>query len=246
MGVFLLLLTAAPVVASCDRVKLPLKRVECERKAGHPVKALELVDDWLVKKPKDKKAAKLRDALQREVVQLQWFSEPEGATVSRDGEELGPTPISLTLDPGRYVFRFTHEGYQPLEREESAIAGTMPKLTAVLEKAPAPVLERPPEPVAEPPAPVPAVTAAAAPRAERDAREAREHSMAPFVLGSAGIFVAIGGGVLILTSLLSPTLDSAAQTRQWVGYGLVGAGAAAGIAAIIWLLVDRRPGAGAR
>jgi len=228
-----LLLAAVP----CERVKPPLKRAECERKAGHFGQALELVDEWLAKKPRDKKAAKLREQLEQQLVHLEWFSEPEGAMVARDGEELGPTPLSLTLDPGRYVFRFTHEGYQPLEREETAVAGTRPKLTAVLEKLPAPV----PEPVVEQAAAPQLIAPVPAPSPPPE----KEHSNAPLILGSAGIFVAIGGGVLILTSLLAPASDQSAAMRQWVGYGLVGAGAAAGIAAIIWLLIDRRPGAAA-
>src|SRR5688572_11869385 len=110
----LFILAAAPAPCTSN---VPLKRAQCERKAGRPVKALELIDDFLIKRPQDRKALKLREQLAKEVVLIEWFSEPEGATVTLDGEELGPTPITITVDPGKHAFRFTREGYQALERE---------------------------------------------------------------------------------------------------------------------------------
>lgn len=230
------------LMATCDRVRPALKRAGCERKAGHTLKAMELVEEHLAKKPRDKKALKLREALRGEVVTVECFSEPDGALVSvDDADPAGSTPLTVTLDAGRHVFHFTHDGYVALEREETAVAGTRPKLTAVLEKVPAPRVD---EPLAAPVAalaPAPQVIVAPGPPTSETPKPA--HSSAPLVIGSAGIFIAIGGGVLILTSALSPVFDVSARNRQWVGYGLVGAGAAAGLAAIIWLLIDRRPGA---
>jgi hypothetical protein len=249
------------LLAACDS-HVPLKRAQCEHKAGHPVRALEIVDDFLLKRPHDKAALKLRAKLQKEIVLIDWFSEPEGAMVSRDGEELGPTPLSLTVDPGRHTFRFSSEGYQSLEREENAVAGTHPKLTAVLDRLPGPAKPETPAPGASdlpaaqasqtvPPA-SPAAPSAEAPRlrqpevASEPAPAPSRHSNVPLIIGTAGLFVAIGGGVLILTSYLglnaNPS-DSAARTRQYVGFALAGVGVALGVSAIIWLLIDRKPGA---
>lgn len=242
---FFLLLAAVP---SCDRIRPLPKRVECERKAGHVLKALDFVEVALAKKPKDKKLLKLRDGLEAEVVTFEWFSEPEGALAWVDSEDpAGSTPISIRVDPGRHTFHFTHDGYLPLARDENAVSGTRPKLTAVLERE---VKEEPvppePEVAQQQPQPQPAPPEAVqepAPRPKPVSAATREYSKAPLILGTAGIFVAIGGGVLILTSALSQTFDSGAQLRQYVGYGLAAAGAAAGIAALLWLLIDRRPGA---
>jgi hypothetical protein len=205
---------------SCDRVRPLPKRAECERKAGHTLAALELVEEHLSRKPRDKKVLKLKDALRAELVHAELYSEPEGALVSVDGADpAGSTPLTIPLDAGRHAFRFTLEGYQPLERTQDCVAGTRPRV--------------PPEAVV---APQPADAKPAAPRE-------RQFSNVPLVIGAAGLFVAIGGGVLLLTSALSPVTDSSAAYRQYAGYALAGVGVAAGVAAIIWLLYERRPGA---
>lgn len=245
-AVLLSLLLLAAV--NCDRIRPLPKRAECERKAGHTSKALELVEEHLANKPRDKKAVKLRDQLKAELVTVELYSEPDGALVSVDGADpAGSTPLTIPLDAGRHVFRFTLDGHLPLDRDATAIAGTRPKLTAVLERiATPPVLD---ETVRDTPAVVPTpLTPAASPVnvAAVPAAAPRAHSNAPFVLGAAGIFVAIAGGVLILTSALAQQPDSATLYRQYAGYALAGVGAAAAIAALIWLLYDHRPGAGER
>lgn len=240
-----MLLVAA---VSCERVRPLPKRAECERKAGHTLEALELVEEHLLKKPRDKKVLKLRDALRAEVVNAELYSEPEGALVSVDGADpAGSTPLTVPLDAGRHSFRFTLEGYQPLERAQDCVAGTRPKVTAVLEPVPRP---QEPAPAAAQAAPesttaAPAEALATPPPDEpKPARPPeRQFSNVPLVIGAAGLFVAIGGGVLILTSALSPVSDASAAYRQYAGYALAGVGVAAGIAAIVWLLYERRPGA---
>jgi hypothetical protein len=249
------LLSAAP---SCDKVRALPKRAECEHKAGHVVRALSVLDEHLAAKPKDKKALKLRALWAAEAVTFEWFSEPDGALVSVDADDpIGGTPITATVDPGLHTFHFTHEGCVQLERKETAVSGTRPKLTAVLERVGKPDAGPEPGPAASAtaaPATTPAATAAAAPaaapaQAVAPAPEKPAGSRAPYILGTAGLFVAIGGGVLVFTSILalSPGVpNEAAVTREYVGFGLIGVGVAAGVAAIVWLLIDRPPGAGTR
>ncbi len=244
LTVLLAMLLVATV--SCDRVRPLPKRAECERKAGHTLEALELVEEHLLKKPRDKKALKLRDALRAELVHAELYSEPEGALVSVDGADpAGSTPLTVPLDAGRHTFRFTLEGHQPLERTQDCVAGTRPNVTAVLEPLPRPQEPAPAVAEAGPAPAAPAEAIAVQPAAEQKPVPARERqfSNVPLVIGAAGLFVAIGGGVLILTSALSPVTDTSAAYRQYAGYALAGVGVAAGIAAIVWLLFERRPGA---
>lgn len=45
-------------------------------------------------------------------------SDPEGATIEMDGEEIDTTPATLTdLEPGTYTLRLTHSGYEPVTTE---------------------------------------------------------------------------------------------------------------------------------
>lgn len=248
----LLFTSVLSVLAACDS-HVPMKRATCEHREGRITKALEVIDDFLLKRPREQKALRLREKWAQEVVLVQWFSEPEGALVALDGEELGPTPITVTVDPGRHTFRFTHDGFAPLVREENAVSNTRPKLTAVLDRLPgAPPVEQTQAPAEVAPAPVTSAQpdeggpVTAAPAAAVAVETATRRSAAPLILGTAGLFAAIGGGVLVLTSLLAldgHTGDANAVTRQYVGFALAGAGVAAGIAAIVWLLIDRRPGA---
>jgi len=49
---------------------------------------------------------------------LQVKSIPSGAMVSIDGVDKGPTPIEITLEPGRYKVKVALEGFEAIESEE--------------------------------------------------------------------------------------------------------------------------------
>jgi eukaryotic-like serine/threonine-protein kinase len=53
---------------------------------------------------------------------LQVKSIPSGAMVSIDGIDKGPTPIEITLSPGRYKVKVALEGFEAIESEEDVRA----------------------------------------------------------------------------------------------------------------------------
>jgi serine/threonine-protein kinase len=53
---------------------------------------------------------------------LQVKSIPSGAMVSIDGVDKGPTPIEITLQPGRYKVKVALEGFEAIESEEDVRA----------------------------------------------------------------------------------------------------------------------------
>jgi hypothetical protein len=232
----LLVLLAVP---DCAKLKNPLAAVQCEQKHGHFVKALERVEQYLATKPKKppKVALKLRDQLRTQVTTYDIFSEPEGATVTVDG---APLSKPLVVNPGHHAFHVELEGFRPLDRDEIAIAGTHPKLTLVLERLP---LADEPVPVIEAKAGLPAAApeVTAPPRAEGPPAP-KADSPLPFVFGGVGLAAVVTGGALLFTSEIQHVQGG----RRTASYVVLGVGAALSLTAIIWLLVERRPGADLR
>jgi hypothetical protein len=231
-AVLLALLLAAP----CAKQKNPLLAAKCEQKQGHFVEALQKLA-----KLKSKPAQVLRTQLESQVTTYDVFTEPEGAAVTVDGN---PPPQPLVLNPGHHVFHAEKEGFHPLERDELALAGTHPKLTLVLEAAVPPIVETVEEP-APSPSPAPAVAApseAVAAEVKEEKPAPRGHSVLPFVLGGTGVVTVLAGGVFLFTS----EIQHVEGGRRLAAYTLLGVGGALFVSAIIWLLVERRPGADLR
>jgi hypothetical protein len=232
-AVLLALLAAAP----CARQKNPLLAAKCEQKQGHFVEALERLS-----KLKTKKAQALRAALQAQITTYHLFTEPEDAAVTVDG---AAPSRPLVLNPGHHLFHAEKEGFHPVDRDELAVCGTHPTLTLVLEALPPEPAEAEeqtaPAPVAQPmPAAPSAAVVAPEPRAEKPAP--KQHSVVPYLLGGAGLVTVLTGGTFWLTS----ELQHVEGGRRLAAYTLVGIGGALCVAAIVWLLVERRPGADLR
>jgi len=68
---------------------------------------------------------------------------PEGATITRDGVQIGDAPMTtpLALVPGAYTFSFAAVGYQPKDVEVKVEAGG--EIERSVELAPVPVVVRP-------------------------------------------------------------------------------------------------------
>ena len=65
------------------------------------------------------------DDVLRLIARVEVTSDPEGARVSVDGREIGPTPLGqpLILGPGDHVVTATLDGHQPAERSVRVAAG---------------------------------------------------------------------------------------------------------------------------
>lgn len=81
--------------------------------------------------------AELADVL-RLIARVDVSTAPQGAMVSVDGRDVGPSPLSqaLILGPGDHVVRAALDGYQPLERSVRVAAGDTLSLALALEKVP--------------------------------------------------------------------------------------------------------------
>jgi hypothetical protein len=84
------------------------------------------------------------------IVPLMLRTDPAGATVRRDGNDLGDAPVPLLIPPGeRWTIELVKEGY---ESRTVTVVGGQPELTIHLERVrPAPR----PRPHVEPPEPTP-------------------------------------------------------------------------------------------
>jgi hypothetical protein len=235
MGLALLLLLAVP---DCAKLKNPLLAAQCEQKQRHLVKALSRVEQYLATKPKKpQKALKLRDQLHAQVTTYRIFTEPEGAAVTVDG---APLQKPMVVDPGHHRFHVELEGFRPLDRDEVAIAGTNPSMTLVLERLPPADDPAPAVSAATTPLPAAAPEVTAPPPAVRP--EPKSESVLPFVIGGVGLAAVVTGGVLLFTSEIQHVQGG----RRLASYAVLGVGAALSLSAIIWLLVERRPGADLR
>jgi hypothetical protein len=226
MPLALLLVLSA---ADCTKQKNPLLAAKCEQKAGRYVEALKRLE-----RTKSKRADKLREELIAQVTTYEIFTEPEGAAVTIDGAALSPP---LLVNPGHHALHAELQGYRPVDRDDVAVAGTHPKVTLVLDALPQPEPEAVEQAVlvAEPDAPAPAAATAVA-------HVEPHHSPLPFILGGAGLAAIVPGGVLLLTS----EVQHVEGGRRMAAYALLGTGAALVVSALVWLLVERRPGADLR
>jgi len=225
MPLALLLLLSA---ADCTRQKNPLLAAKCEQKAGRYVEALKRLE-----RTKSKRAEALRAELTAQVTTYEIFTEPEGAAVTIDGAAFS---APLMVNPGHHALHAELEGYRPVDRDDVAVAGTHPKVTLVLDAIPPPEPEAVEEAVRVPEPDAPAPAAAVAVKAEP------HHSSVPFVLGAAGLTAVIPGAAFLLTS----EIQHVEGGRRMAAYVLLGAGAALVVSALVWLLVERRPGADLR
>lgn len=87
-------------------------------------------------------------------VPVEVVTEPEGVTVSVDGEEAGQTPIVLRLELGSHELVFQKEGYAKVNRTIQAL-GSPISLNVQMEKV---AVEATPPPVEPPPEPAVAAT----------------------------------------------------------------------------------------
>jgi hypothetical protein len=76
--------------------------------------------------------------LLRLVARIDVTTKPEGATVSVDGRELGPTPLeqALILGPGDHVVSATLDGHSPAERSVRVSAGDTLAVALALDEIP--------------------------------------------------------------------------------------------------------------
>lgn len=77
------------------------------------------------------------DDVLRLIARVDVTTEPEGARVSVDGREVGPTPLGqpLILGPGDHVVSATLAGYEPAERSVRVAAGDTLAVALTLAKA---------------------------------------------------------------------------------------------------------------
>ena len=76
------------------------------------------------------------------VGQLQIKSVPSGAMVSIDGQDKGPTPIEITLNPGRYKVKVALDGFDAIESEEDVRAQERTSVVLPLQKKAEPVANK--------------------------------------------------------------------------------------------------------
>ncbi len=72
--------------------------------------------------------------------------------------------------------------------------------------------------------------------------EPPHYSVAPYFLGGAGLVAALTGGTLLFTA----ELQHIQSARYLAGIAVAGVGGALFLSAVLWLLVERRPGADLR
>jgi TonB family protein len=80
----------------------------------------------------------LRFSLQSLAARLSVSSDPADASVRVDGREIGNTPVTGDLAPGRHEVRVERKGFRPWVQQVEARAGETPSLEARLEAAAAP------------------------------------------------------------------------------------------------------------
>lgn len=78
------------------------------------------------------------DELLRLIARIDVTTQPEGAKVSVDGREIGPTPLeqALILGPGDHVVSATLDGHSPAERSVRVSAGDTLAVALSLDKLP--------------------------------------------------------------------------------------------------------------
>jgi tetratricopeptide (TPR) repeat protein len=216
---------------------------------GRVVDALRAYDRYLESPdiPADRRAraTELRDQLAATPGRVVVRSTPEGASLEVDGQpdpEGAATPATLSLAPGPHTIAARLDGRRPASGEVVVEPGGEHEVSLVLDAAAETA------PVSGP------IEPAVVPAEPRDEGGSGRRS-------SAGAWVLFGGGLLV--AAVGCVLDVVAYTRAedaqgfddieeydaWydlvgnaalAGDVLVGVGAAAFVAGLVWLLVDRR------
>lgn len=207
----------------------------CEKKLRRYARAIEHVEKYLqtggslVSEAEKKEANEFLSAIRVFVAEVRVTSNVEGASVYVDDDLVGTTPFAkpFLVDEGDHRVRVKRALYKDLQRIEQVPGGK--QLTWALDLAKD---EPPPKPPAKK-APLP---------------------LAPILVGAGGLAVAAAGGVLLGLSLngasdvesscspsCAPSKWEGYRTEQRVGDVLIGVGAVAVVAAVVWILVSPTP-----
>lgn len=181
---------------------------------------------------------------------------PSGARLTLGGEELGVTPVTVPLSPGRHTVVAVRPGYQRMETdlliEPGGQARHVLRLDPAAVDAPPPP---PPPPARTDPAPPPTISAPLAPLPEP------RTDLAPWKWTALGVGVAGAAVGAVFTFQTLNALDAEEQARAdrrpkreveelqdkavndaiiaHVGYGVGAAGLVAGV--LLWILDDDDP-----
>lgn len=148
-----------------DLVELNYELALVEEKLGRiddAVRHLRLVVQATegVRPDVQRKANAKHDELLMQVGVVNLQVQPEGATISIDGNQIGVAPLTetLVLMPGTYTLTFASDGYQPRDAELKVEAGSEIERSFELEPIqivvePVPVEDDDPVPVSPPPRP---------------------------------------------------------------------------------------------
>jgi tetratricopeptide (TPR) repeat protein len=95
------------------------------------------------------------DEVMQHVVMLVLIIEPDGATITIDGEVVGQSPVNepYILPPGEHTIAVTAEGYTPFEATEELVAGEQAQRTIELDAIPVLVEKPKPRPPKQQPVP---------------------------------------------------------------------------------------------
>jgi len=221
----------------------------CERKLGHNVRVISLIEAYL-----EAGKAWLGDAERREaqeaaravrafVAEVRVESRLEGVDVFVDDARVGRTPLSspLLVDMGKRRVRFAKAGYKESVRVEEVAGASTPVWTVDLEAEP-PARSSPASPPAAPPNHAPVSTAPS--------------RLGPLLVGGAGLALAATGGVFIGVTLgkyaslrdecktaCAPSRWEGSRNLQVTGDVLLGVGVAAVAAGIVWWAAQPPPAA---
>jgi tetratricopeptide (TPR) repeat protein len=218
---------------------------------GRVVDALRAYDRYLESPdiPADRRAraTELRDQLAATPGRVVVRSTPEGASLEVDGQPDpggAATPATLSLAPGPHTIAARLDGHRPASGEVVVEPGGEHEVTLVLEAA----VEAPPDP-----GPVEPMVEAATVEPQPEAVPGHRSSAGAWVLFGGGLLVAAVGCVLDVVAYTraedAQGFDDIGEYDAWydlvgnaalAGDVLVGVGAAAFVAGLVWLLVDRR------
>jgi hypothetical protein len=132
---------------------------KCYERLGEISKALRQYHEYLRMMPDAKDKEQVTDAIanlerrlkDKGVQQLIVYSDPDGALVSVDDQELGTAPASAELPPGSHHVKIAKEGYEPAERSFVMPFNRSVELSFALKAAQPKPPETPPVPAPPPP-----------------------------------------------------------------------------------------------
>lgn len=218
----------------------------CEHKLGHDVRMLHLLREYLetggsLLTDSDRRdASKLLSTVRAQVATLALTTDPDGANVEIDGEQVATTPLNdpLLVDPGDHRIRVSKTGYQDETRSQSFPNGEQVTLSVTLHPTPLPT-DTLPTAAAPPSSTAPQPVLPEAPPPPR--------STTPLIVAGAGLVGVVGGGVLAILSAsrysslhgsCAPKCDPSSwktwQTLEPVGWTLIGLGGVALAAGLVW------------